>query len=122
VLEPLAGYMTLTRRLWQEVPLAGSYNFGPAASDAASVRDVVTMARAAYGSGDVAFATEAQGPHEAAFLTLDARKAEQALGVTPRLTLADAIGRTMAWYRAHRDHGDARSLCRADIAAYEALA
>jgi hypothetical protein len=25
----------------------------------------------------------------------------------------------MAWYRAHRDHGDALSLCRADIEAFE---
>ena len=121
VLEPLAGYLTLARRLWQEMPLAGSYNFGPPASDAASVREVVTQAQKAYGHGDVAFAVEAQGPHEAAFLTLDATKAEQTLGVRPRLTLAEAIGRTMAWYRAHRELGDALALCRADIATYEAL-
>jgi CDP-glucose 4,6-dehydratase len=122
VLEPLAGYLTLARRLWQEMPLAGSYNFGPPASDAASVRDVVTLARAAYGSGEVAFASAPQGPHEAAFLTLDAAKAEAMLGVKPRLLLADAIERTMSWYRAHRDRGNALALCRADIAAYEALA
>jgi len=122
VLEPLAGYLTLARRLWQEMPLAGAYNFGPRAGDAAPVREVVTLAQTAYGGGEVAFDAEPQGPHEAAFLTLDASKAEQTLGVTPRLTLADAIGRTMAWYRAHRDHGDAIGLCRADIAAYEALA
>ena len=121
VLEPLAGYLTLARRLWQELPLAGSYNFGPPASDAASVRDVVNLARVAYGSGDVAFTAEPQGPHEAAFLTLDARKAEAMLGVRPRLTLSDAIGCTMTWYRAHLEHGDALALCRADIDAYEAL-
>jgi len=120
VLEPLAGYLTLARRLWQEVPLAGAYNFGPPASDAASVRDVVTLARTAYGSGEIAFASEPDGPHESAFLTLDAAKAEETLGVRPRLTLADAIGRTMAWYRAHRERGDALELCRGDIAAYEA--
>ena len=122
VLEPLAGYLTLARRLWQEMPLAGAYNFGPPAGDAAPVREIVMLARSAYGSGDVDFATDAQGPHESAFLTLDATKAERALGVTPRLTLADAVGRTMAWYRAHRERGDALALCRADIAAYEALA
>jgi len=121
VLEPLAGYLTLARRLWQEMALAGPYNFGPPASDAASVRDVVNLARTAYGSGDVAFTAEPQGPHEAAFLTLDARKAEAMLGVRPRLTLSDAIGRTMTWYRAHLEHGDALALCRADIDAYEAL-
>ena len=121
VLEPLAGYLTLARRLWQEMPLAGSYNFGPPASDAASVRDVVNLARVAYGSGEIAFTAEPQGPHEAAFLTLDASKAEAMLGVRPRLTLSDAIERTMPWYRAYREHGDALALCRADIDAYEAL-
>jgi CDP-glucose 4,6-dehydratase len=122
VLEPLAGYLTLARRLWQEMQLAGSYNFGPSVSEAASVRQVVTLARAAYGSGDIAFAAQPEGPHESAFLTLDAGKAEQMLGVRPRLTLAEAIGKTMAWYRTHREHGDALALCRADIAAFEALA
>jgi CDP-glucose 4,6-dehydratase len=122
VLEPLAGYLTLARRLWQARPLAGSYNFGPPARDAAPVREVVMLARAAYGSGDVAFAAEPDGPHEAAYLTLDATKAAETLGVKPRLSLAEAIGLTMAWYRAHRDRGDALTLCCADIATYEALA
>ncbi len=29
VLDPLAGYMTLARKLWEQPALAGSYNFGP---------------------------------------------------------------------------------------------
>jgi CDP-glucose 4,6-dehydratase len=51
---------------------------------------------------------------------LDSKKAEATLGVRPRWRLAQAIARTMAWYRAHRDGGDALALCRADIAAHEA--
>ena len=122
VLEPLSGYLTLARRLWQEPLLAGAYNFGPTLGDAVPVRDVITMARAAYGKGDVEFAASEQGPHESAWLALDATKAHGTLGVRPHLTLAEAIGRTMTWYCAHCDRGDALSLCRADIAAYEARA
>ena len=54
--------------------------------------------------------------------TLDPAKARERLGVRPRLTLPQAIEKTMRWYRAHREGGDALELCRADIAAYEALA
>lgn len=121
VLEPLFAYLTLARRLWQEAPLAGAYNFGPQASDAVSVHDLVEMARAAYGSGEVEFAAAESGPHESQRLTLDSAKAQDMLEIRPRLTLSEAIKATMAWYRAHRDRGNALALCRADIAAYEAL-
>ena len=43
------------------------------------------------------------------------------LGVRPRLTLAQGVGRTMDWYRAQQGGADAQALCEADIAAYEAL-
>jgi CDP-glucose 4,6-dehydratase len=83
------------------------------------VREVITMARIAYGDGEVDLAVTEQGPHESAWLALDAAKARDTLGVRPHLTLAEAIGRTMTWYCAHRDRRDALSLCRADIEAFE---
>jgi len=120
VLEPLHGYLTLARRLWQEKPLAGAYNFGPQADDAVPVRDLVDMARAAYGSGEARFNGMAEGPHESPWLTLDSTKARELCH--PKLSLARAIETTMRWYRAHREGADARVLCQSDIAAYEALA
>lgn len=122
VLEPLAGYLTLAQKLWQQAPLAGAYNFGPDMVDAVPARDVVEMARAAHGSGDVHFADTEEGPYEAAWLALDTSKAREELAVRPKLPLARAIGQTMAWYKAHREGADALALCRADIAAYEAMA
>ena len=80
------------------------------------------MARAAYGRGDVRCSASPEGPHETAWLALEIAKAREALGVAPKLTLAQAVGKTMAWYRARHDGADALALCRADIAAYEALA
>lgn len=121
VLEPLAGYLTLARRLVDDTALAGGYNFGPDQADAVPVRDLVELARAAYGSGGAHYADSAEGPHEAGWLALDNRKAGALLGVRPRMTLTQAVGRTMAWYRAQNDGADALALCRAEIAAYEAL-
>ena len=120
VLEPLSGYLTLAQQLWERPALAGAYNFGPSVNDAVAVRDVVELARAAYGEGEVQYGQGSEGPHEAAWLALDAGRAETVLGVSPRLTLVQAIQRTMAWYRAQADGGNARELCEADIADFEA--
>jgi len=100
----------------------GAYNFGPDTGDAVPVRELVEGARRAYGRGAVNYSEAEEGPHEAAWLSLENHKAREMLGIVPKLSLAQAIEKTMAWYRAQRDGADALGLCRADIAAYEALA
>ena len=122
VLEPLAGYLTLARKLWDEPALAGAYNFGPQSGEAATVRDVVELARSAYGGGEVHFGDDSAGPHEAGWLALETAKARNALGLVPKWALAEAVNRTMAWYRAQQQGADVRRLCEAEITAYEALA
>jgi CDP-glucose 4,6-dehydratase len=120
VLEPLAGYLQLAEALWDRPDLANAYNFGPQTGEAASVRDVVAIARAAYGTGDVRYCDIPSGPREAGYLSLEIAKARAVLGVAPKLSLQDGIRRTMGWYRAHKDGADARKLCRFEIAAYGA--
>lgn len=122
VLEPLAGYLILAQKLWQQPELAGAYNFGPPTNEVATVRQVVELARTAYGDGEVIYGDGAQGPHEAGWLALETAKARVALGVTPNWSLVEAVNRTMAWYQAQHAGADARSLCEAEIASYEALA
>ncbi len=122
VLEPLAGYLTLARKLWEQPALAGAYNFGPQSAEAATVRDVVELARSAYGGGEVHFGDDGAGPHEAGWLALETAKARNALGLVPKWALSESVKRTMAWYRAQQQGADARHLCEAEIAAYEALA
>lgn len=119
VLEPLAGYMTLAQKLWERPGLAGAYNFGPESGEVVTVRELVEMVRAAYGCGEVRYGEGTEGPHEAGWLALDVAKVRMALDVKPRLTLAQAVKHTMAWYRAQHEGADARALCEADIDAYE---
>lgn len=121
VLEPLAGYLTLAQKLWHQPELAGAFNFGPQTNEAATVREVIEIARTAYGGGDVIFGDGTVGPHEAGWLSLEIAKARELLGIVPKLTLAEAIHRTMGWYRAQREGDNVRSLCDAEIAAYDAL-
>jgi CDP-glucose 4,6-dehydratase len=115
VLEPLAGYLTLARKLWDQPDLAGAYNFGPQTNEAVPVRDVVELARQAYGEGEARYAKSNEGPHEAEWLALDIAKAKSMLGVTPVLTLSQAVTQTMAWYRAHKNGALADQLCHTDI-------
>jgi CDP-glucose 4,6-dehydratase len=121
VLEPLSGYMALARQLWARPDLAGAYNFGPAPNQAATVREVIELARSAYGVGQVSYQNDSAGPHEAGCLTLEVAKARVALGVKPRLDLARSVHDTLEWYRAQHQGADARALCEAQIAAFEAL-
>jgi CDP-glucose 4,6-dehydratase len=119
VLEPLAGYLLQAERLWANSALAGAYNFGPQTSEAASVRHVIELAREAYGRGQVQWGDGSEGPHEAGWLALEVAKARTTLGVRARWPLAASVQRTMHWYRALGEGGDARQLCERDIVEYE---
>jgi CDP-glucose 4,6-dehydratase len=119
VLEPLHGYLTLAEKLWYEPEMAGAYNFGPFTHDAATVKEVIELAREAFGRGEVSYSEGSEGPHEAVRLTLETMKARMALNVQPRWSMTAAVTRTLAWYRAQLAGQDARSLCLSDIADYE---
>jgi CDP-glucose 4,6-dehydratase len=119
VLEPVSAYLRLAEQLSQQPTLAGAYNFGPETSDAASVRAVVELAQRSFGAGTVAWGTGDEGPHETGFLALEIEKARALLGIHPRWTLDVTIERTMRWYREQHTGADVRTLCDADISAFE---
>jgi len=121
VLEPLAGYLTLAEKLWEEPSLVGAYNFGPNTSEAATVHKVIELARLAFGAGEVQYGDGNEGPHEAGLLTLEIAKAHEMLGVHPHLSLAATVNQTMNWYLEQQEGADARLLCEKEIKAYESL-
>lgn len=115
VLEPLSGYLTLAQKLCEGSAPASAYNFGPKVDEAVAVRDLVELARAAYGGGEVNYGDGGEGPHESAWLALEIAKARTILGVSPTWTPVQTVQRTIAWYRAYKDGADARQLCEIDI-------
>lgn len=122
VLEALAGYLVLCERLYADPQLAGAYNFGPETQEAATVREVVTLARTAFGRGETVWEHVEAGPHEAGWLALEITKSRNLLGVRPRWALAEGIGRAMHWYRRQLEGVAAAQLCADDISAFEAAA
>jgi CDP-glucose 4,6-dehydratase len=98
VLEPLGGYLTLAARLMRGDAVAEAWNFGPS-ERSVTVREVVERVIAHWGEGTWVAAPGA-GPRETPTLELDATKARERLGWSPRWELDLAIARTVAWHRA----------------------
>ncbi len=116
VLEPLHAYLLLAQAAWDNPAYASAYNVGP--DKPATVREVLQLARAAYGEGEIDFASEPEGPHEAGLLALDASKIRQQLGVVPRWDLATSVSRTMQWYKDFAAGVSAADLCDRDLHHY----
>jgi CDP-glucose 4,6-dehydratase len=123
VLEPLAGYLLLARRLYEEGPkLSGGWNFGPLDGDTRKVRDIVERVTDQWGEGARWEADPGEHPHEARFLKLDCSRAHALLGWRPRLDTNTALAWTVDWYKAWRAGKDVRALCLQQISTYSSLA
>lgn len=120
VLEPLLGYLVLAEKTWHTPALAAAYNFGPMPHEAATVRQVMALAHPHWPDAKVICVENAQGLHEAGLLTLDTAKARAVLGLEPCWPLAQAVERTVNWYRRHWQGEDAATLCRLDMLAFAA--
>ncbi len=122
VLEPLYGYLTLAAGLLTAPKKhTGAWNFGPDYSSIVPVGEVAAEVVRLWGSGSWEDLSQPQkgsnAPHEATLLSLDCTKAKALLGWRPQLTLKEALGYTLDWYKAF-PHGDIRRLCEQQIAAY----
>jgi CDP-glucose 4,6-dehydratase len=115
VVEPLAGYLVLAERLYDDIALAGAYNFGPKAEEAATVREAITYANQVFGRGSIVWGNRNEGPHEANLLLLEITKASEILGITSCWSLREAISRTISWYQEQKCGVSARLLCESDI-------
>lgn len=123
VLEPLSGYLALTEAMLVEPDSrwCTGWNFGPAAGDDITVRELTEVFIAAWGGGSWEDRHDPRAPIETRVLRLAIDKARAALPWHPRLSGRDSILRTAAWFREFTTTpAKARALCEADIVAYEA--
>jgi CDP-glucose 4,6-dehydratase len=126
LLEPLSGYLTLAARLLGDDPgrFCRGWNFGPAAGDQATVRELEDRLLSAWGGGRWVDCSDPDQPPEATVLRLGIGLARRELDWHPRWNLDEAIQRTVGWYRRYYDGGGAgmRQATLEDIAAYEQAA
>jgi CDP-glucose 4,6-dehydratase len=118
VLNPLAGYLLLAERLWEDPAFATAFNFGPAEEDACPVGRVLDRFAALW-PGGLEWEPDA-GAHapEARFLKIDASRARARLGWAPRWDLERALAATVEWYAAHAAGEDAPALSLAQLGAF----
>jgi CDP-glucose 4,6-dehydratase len=110
VLEPLTGYLLLAQALAADpARFSRGWNFGPAAADMASVRDVIDLLASHWGMTQPWTSQPGDHPHEAAMLTLDSSAVADALGWRSRLSLTQALALTADWYRADNKRAATRA-------------
>jgi CDP-glucose 4,6-dehydratase len=116
VLSPLAGYLRLAERLWEDAGAARGWNFGPREADERDVAWIADRLTELWGGALAWRADDASSPPEAGHLALDSGAAERELGWVPACDLAVALELIVAWHDAHREGADmrARSLAQID--------
>lgn len=117
VLEPLAGYLALAKRLWQDRQAADAWNFGPHDNDARPVRWIADRMTRLWPGASWSRDGSAH-PHEAHYLKLDISKATSRLDWRPVWSLDRALELIVSWHRDHRAGADMRQRCLADIEGY----
>ncbi|MFM0528089.1 CDP-glucose 4,6-dehydratase [Paraburkholderia strydomiana] len=119
VLEPLAGYLVLAERLFNEgTKFDGAWNFGPFDSDAQPVEYIVEQLVRNWGDGARWTLDTDLHPHEATYLKLDCSKARARLGWQPRWSLSVALENIVSWYKAEGNAEDMRAFTLSQIERY----
>ena len=119
VLEPLAGYLAYAEALSAGNGAPEALNFGPGPRDIRPVRQVVDGLVERWGDGAGWRHDKAEHVAEAGLLTLDAGRATETIGWSPRLGLDEALDLTVAWYRAAAAGDDMRALSLDHVARYQ---
>ena len=119
VLEPLAGYLLLAVRLYEEPKLwGGSWNFGPSTHEVRTVQNVAEVIIDHMGKGSIEILESQTQVHEARLLQLNCDKAHQLLGWYPRWHAEQTLEVTALWYKLIMNGGNAEQITRAQIHAF----
>jgi CDP-glucose 4,6-dehydratase len=121
VFEALGGYLLIAQRLAAgDVAVASAWNFGPVPGDAKPVLWIVQRMIERWQRGSYKI-VEDYAKHEATLLTLDCSKAHAELGWCASFNLGTTIDRIIDWHQTVANGGDALTISRNQLSAYQAL-
>ena len=116
VLEPLAGYLMLAQRLYEDPKCwGGSWNFGPSTDEVRTVQNVAKVIIAHFGKGSIEVVESQTQPHEARLLQLNCDKAHQLLEWSPQWHVEKTLEATALWYKTVINGGNAEQITRSQI-------
>ena len=98
VLEPLAIYLTIAEKQYENHKLQGYYNVGPDDCDCVNTGTLVDLFAKYYGNGFKWInVSNPNDPHEAGFLKLDSSLVKEVFKYHPRWHIDEAIEKTVEW-------------------------
>lgn len=102
VLEPLAVYLLIAQKQYDDITYQGYYNVGPDDSDCVTTGELIDLFCKKWGDGaSWVSKAEKDAPHEANFLKLDCSKLKSVFGWKPKWHIEECIEKTcdfnMAW-------------------------
>ena len=106
VLEPLAVYLDIAKRQYEEKKYAGFYNVGPDERDCITTGQLVDIFCEKWGENLKWINQYDGGPHEASFLKLDCSKLKKVFNWRPRWNVEIAIEKTVEWSKVYYATGD----------------
>ena len=110
VLEPVAAYLLLAEKQYQDIRYAGNYNVGPDETDCWTTGDLVTLFCRQWKEVTGAEITWKNvydgGPHEANFLKLDCSRLKKTLQWKPRWNVETAMRKIVEWNQVYRLEGN----------------
>lgn len=101
VLEPLAVYLMIAGRQYEDKKYAGFYNVGPDESDCITTGRLVDLICEKWGNGLKWINQSDGGPHEANFLKLDCSKIKSIFGWRPTWNVETAVEKTVEWSKVY---------------------
>lgn len=101
VLEPLAVYLTIAQKQFEDPNYAGFYNVGPDDCDCITTGELVDLFCEKWGEGIKWINQYDGGPHEANFLKLDCSKIKRQFNWKPRWGVEQAVEKTVEWSKVY---------------------
>ncbi len=101
VLEPLAAYLMIVQKQYEDSKYAGFYNVGPDDRDCVTTGELVNLFCKHWQEGIQWVNKSDGGPHEANFLKLDCSKLKTTFGWKPVWSVDDAIEKTVEWAKVY---------------------
>lgn len=107
VLEPLAVYLTIAAKQYEDIKYQGNYNVGPDDCDCVTTGDLVDLFCKCWGE-DAKWENqaEANAPHEANFLKLDCSKVKSVFGWQPRWHMDECMAKVCEFSKVWLAGGD----------------
>lgn len=118
VLEPLAAYLMIAQKQYEDYSYAGFYNVGPDDEDCVTTGELVNCFCEAWGEKQSWVNRSDGGPHEANFLKLDCSKLKHVFKWKPHWHIQEAVSKTVEWSKVYEAGGDLEACMEEQIRAF----